>query len=77
MKRDFTISVSLNDLVGRLALLQQTMTDRNDHDEAFLVGLAMSALKDQPAGFTGEQAQEIERIAESAVKRAARAGLPA
>lgn len=60
---DFIVKVGRNELIGRLLKLQDEMTDRNDHGEAFLVGLAVEALRDQPGGFTQEQIEAIRRIA--------------
>lgn len=45
MADEFTVSVRRNDLIGRLQKLAEDMIDRNDHGEAFLVDLAIQALR--------------------------------
>lgn len=51
---EITVKIQRNALIERLHKLEQDMTDRNDHDEAFLIDLAIQTIKsDAPSIYFG------------------------
>lgn len=54
-QRRVPVTISPNEIVGRLEALQSRLTDVNEHDDAFLIGLTIKAIR-VLAGFDGENA---------------------
>ena len=47
------VDVNRNELLQRLEKLHQDMVDRNDHDEAFLLGITISAVRSSGSTAAG------------------------